>query len=429
MKAPDQRDESEEREFSDGSPHLVEQLLPTRQSKDLSEVLVRLNSAPTVTPFDPSRMEFIAEASRSLRRRGRGLPETQALAFWMRKSELSRMAESFLQLGTAETLLMPRGTVFHVPPSNVDTMFVYSWVFSMLVGNRNIVRLSSRGSEESRLIIDTIAEVMTGFPAVADANVMITYGHDDAITSRISAHCDVRVIWGGNATINRLRSIPIPPHATELVFADRFSMAAISISAYRSLAPEMRSRLAELFFADTYWFDQLGCSSARLLLWVGPEDPQGIASDFYERVRAVAHLKGYVVNTSDAIAKLAQSYRTIIDAKVTSYSAPDNLLTVLEMSSFPDVRGEFCGGGLFYQLHAADLNSIVSFIQRADQTLASFGIPEKELRTFIHNLNGRGIDRVVPFGQALRFSRYWDGYDLLAEFTRKTSIQFEDVLE
>jgi hypothetical protein len=43
--------------------------------------------------------------------------------------------------------------------------------------------------------------------------------------------------------------------------------------------------------------------------------------------------------------------------------------------------------------------------------------------SFARSLNGSGIDRIVPIGQALAFGRFWDGYDLLAEFTRSTLIQ------
>src|SRR5229473_1854189 len=40
----------------------------------------------------------------------------------------------------------PRGLVFHVPPANVDTIFVYSWALSALAGNRNVVRISPRAA-------------------------------------------------------------------------------------------------------------------------------------------------------------------------------------------------------------------------------------------------------------------------------------------
>ncbi len=414
---------------SDGSGRaamIVQQLLPARTSVDLAEVLSRVSAAPVAVPFDPVRVSFVAEVSRQLGRKARELPETQALAFWMRKSELHRLANSFGELGSEYLALMPRGTVFHIPPANVDTLFVYSWALSTLCGNSNIVRLSSRMTKQSDIIISTISEVLEGYPEIQGSTAMITYGHNDEFTASISAVSDVRVIWGGDATVNWIRSIPIPAHASEMVFADRFSMAAINTAAYKALSPSARDRLVELFYTDAYWFDQLGCSSARLLLWVGSDEPSTITADFYQRLRSTIESRGYSVEASTAMAKLTQSYGTMIDEEVSGYHGLDNTLTVLQMSSFPDVRGEFCGAGLFYQLQVTDLLEIVPHIRRSDQTLATFGISEEDLQNLVTALRGRGIDRIVPFGQALNFSRYWDGYDLLAELTRKITIDSSD---
>ena len=40
-----------------------------------------------------------------------------------------------------------RGLLFHVAPSNVPTMFVYTYVIAILAGNANIIRLSTRRGE------------------------------------------------------------------------------------------------------------------------------------------------------------------------------------------------------------------------------------------------------------------------------------------
>jgi hypothetical protein len=37
-------------------------------------------------------------------------------------------------------------------------------------------------------------------------------------------------------------------------------------------------------------------------------------------------------------------------------------------------------------------------------------------------VNGRGVDRIVPLGQALTFDYRWDGYNLLQELTRHVYI-------
>src|SRR5215510_7315433 len=48
-------------------------------------------------------------------------PELASLGFFLRRSEVER------QLSRLDGLRRPYGVVFHVPPANVDTVFVYSW--------------------------------------------------------------------------------------------------------------------------------------------------------------------------------------------------------------------------------------------------------------------------------------------------------------
>lgn len=398
----------------------VSQVIPQQRDIGLDDLLDGVVSTPVVPPFHPSRRDFVVDLARRLGRRSAAHPESRALAYWMRKAEVTRMEAAFAELGSSAMVLQPRGTVFHIPPANVDTIFVYSWAMSTLLGNRNIVRMSSRSTDQSNLILEVIREVLVDHPDVARSTSMLSYGHDDAITAAISRVTDTRVIWGGDATVNRIRAVALPPHATELAFTDRFSLAAISASAYDALDDAERDALVERFFNDAYFFDQMGCSSARLLIWLGAAE--SASPDFRRRLRLMVHAKGYEVGTSAAIGKLGQAYRGMIDVDAVAVDNRDNALTVLDVERFPHVRGEFCGGGFLYELPVEHLTDIADDIRRADQTLAVFGIPHTELRTFVETLTGRGIDRIVPIGKALEFSRYWDGYDLFAEFTRKVTI-------
>lgn len=401
----------------------VSSVVPASGPSNLENLLLNLESSPLTVPFSAERIQFVSEFSRTLSRVARGIPEIQSLAFWMRKSEVQRLADDFNQLEGNQLTLMPRGTVFHIPPANVDTLFVYSFVLALLTGNRNIVRLSSRASDQATLIINSLNDVLNEYPNIASATSMITYGHDHEITENISAKCDVRVIWGGDQTIDMIRQVPLPPHAKEITFPDRFSMAAISIAAYAALDENGRDTLAEDFFNDSYWFDQLGCSSARLLLWVGTSQSLELKTDFHQRILTTIERKNYESQTSTAIAKMGQALGSVMGQSISSYTQYSNALTVLDAEVFPKVRGEFCGGGLFYQINLDRLLDIVPHIQRADQTLAAFGFEQDEMRQLVIALQGRGIDRIVPFGQALQFNRIWDGYDLLQEFTRRVSIQ------
>ena len=59
-----------------------------------------------------------------------------------------------------------------------------------------------------------------------------------------------------------------------------------------------------------------------------------------------------------------------------------------------------------------DKNKIKSCINNKYQTLTYFGLSKDILKNFILKNNLEGIDRIVPIGQALDISFFWDGYDI-----------------
>lgn len=406
------------------------QVVPEDGIVDVTDLVARFavpSSEPT-RPFAPDLMEFCAELSTALSRspEGRRFPEIQALAFWMRRTELRRLQDEFESLTTHHTLLAPRGLVFHIPPSNVDTMFVYSWVLSLLAGNRNIVRLSERRSPQSAAICGIVGRLIkaSNCEVVNRGTVMISYGHDAAITAAISAIVDVRVIWGGDRSVSAVRSVPLPPHARELTFVDRSSFSVLAADAYLQLDAKGRRTLAEHFFNDAYWFDQTACSSPRLVVWCGAAGAAETAGRrFFDELHQVATAKRYSVDTSTALNKFAYSCRAVLDAGVTRYEWLGNGLTVLGHDASLATPDEHCGGGLFYQARINELSDIAAFIRRRDQTMTYFGLTGAALRRLGVLLNGRGVDRIVPIGQALTFNRFWDGADLLQEMTRRVYVE------
>src|SRR6476619_653340 len=84
---------------------------------------------PAMAPFDERVVAFCDALSRELlgAAGARDLPAIVALGYWLRPASIERARQSFAALEDANTILVPRGTVFHVTPANVDTMFAYSW--------------------------------------------------------------------------------------------------------------------------------------------------------------------------------------------------------------------------------------------------------------------------------------------------------------
>jgi len=397
----------------------------TLSTASLPERLARLAAARGFPPFAPELRAFCSGLSGRLLSdaEARRHPELQVLGYWMRPAATTRLEASVRAGIPPHIQMMPRGLVFHVPPSNVDTLFIYSWLLSLLAGNRNIVRLSPRRSSQSEIILRLVADALADVPGLAATTMIVSYGHEVAVTAALSRACDMRVVWGGDRTIERLREVPLAPHAFEIAFADRFSFSALAAKPVLALTRKAHDQLAEQFFNDVYWFDQMGCASPHLIVWVGEAgDCMAAATPFYSRLAETATRKGYAPKAGTSAAKLAYAYGAAIDLPVTGVELFGSRLTVLNLSRLHDMREDVFGAGTLFAVSVPTLSEVAEFTVRKDQTLTHFGFSDAELIGLAHLLNGRGIDRIVPVGQALAFDRIWDGYDLISEFTRKIAV-------
>ena len=400
--------------------------LPAAEDISLETLLARLDRDEAgLPPFAPEITAAMATLSGLLLRdrQARQFAELQSLGFWLRPAAIERLRRDFLA-AEPDAVRVPRGTVLHIPPSNVDTIFVYSWALSMLAGNRNIVRLPSRRARQVDLLLGLLGTVLAQHPALAPSTIMLGYGHDDAVTTALSAKADVRVIWGGDRTVNHIRSLALPPHATELTFPDRFSLAAFAADAVLALDEPGLVRLADAFFNDVYWFDQMACSSPRQLYWIGSAEAGRAASvRFRQALAAAIDRRGYELNLGAAVEKVTLLCRAILDLPVAEVWQQGSALAVLMLDEVADLRAAPLGGGTLFELVLPELAALAPLVRRKDQTLSHFGFSGDALRDLARRINGRGIDRMVPVGDALAFGHVWDGVNLLTELTRLVAIK------
>ena len=376
-------------------------------------------------PFDDKVIDFISAISDRILGDAhyRDFPELMAMAFWMRKKNLLDLKASFYS-PNSDRVWLGRGLVFHIAPSNVDTIFVYSWFLSMLTGNVNIVRLSSSGSNiQKDMLLDIINEVCrdSRHDEIRKKFMIIEYGHDDVVTSYFSLRCDVRVIWGGDETISRIRAVPLKPSAFELVFSDRFSFCVIQSDAFLELTD--KNLLIQCCYNDTYWFNQLACSSPRVVFWAGTEQQVRAARDsFWPLLERKISEEKPVFLAERAVEKLAAQYALAITAGsgIHIEKTPYTSLSRIFLHDIQDIRRELhCGAGLFFEVRIQDLDDLNRFISEKEQTMAVFGFDKEHLVDFIKKNRPQGVSRIVPIGKALNFSSTWDGYDLLHCFTRE----------
>lgn len=358
--------------------------------------------------------------------RARAYPSLQALGFWLRPGSVVNMIQSYLSAPEA-TVRAPRGIVLQIPPRNVSVLFGYTSALSLLGGNVTLLRLPENPSLEQELLLTLIRETLDKAPdSVKNRMLFVRYGHDDAITSALSALCDARLVWGGDETVQHIRTIPLPPLAREMSFADRFSAAALNAEHYASLNSPQRQQLIRAVFNDIYLFDQMACSSPRLLVWVGDKTSIDQSEvDFYPRLADYALETYGHPGAGENLSKLNAHYLAMHDLKLAATTTYNAALTVMSLASWEGVsayKSLHYGYGLLLTTRLEKLRDLAIFAEKRDQTLSVWGFGPDETHAFIAQCGGRGFDRVVPVGQALSFDPIWDGNNMFDILTRLVQV-------
>ena len=373
------------------------------------------------SPFDDEIVEFLDAVSKIILKdsRAKKYGDVITFGFWCRKASVLQMKK---QYGNLEGRI-GRGLVFHIAPSNVAVNFAYSLVTGLLSGNANVVRLPSKQFEQVDLICEAINNAFESYPNISPYISFVRYGHDKNITDELSAKCDVRVIWGGNNTINEIRKSLIRPRTVDIAFADRYSIAAINAGKY--LVASDKIAIAKSFYNDTYLTDQNACTSPKLIVWLG-SDTEKIKnaqelfwSHLYDYTKPQYELQGV-----QAVHKLSKMMMIAAKSdKVKYINGPDNLICRVEVENLSEELFENCGhSGFFMEYTSESLSEILPVCSEKCQTLSYFGIEKSEIENFINKYKPKGIDRVVPIGKTMDFSLTWDGYDLINEMSRKVVI-------
>lgn len=385
-------------------------------------LLQRVNSLRDfgVAPFANATVSMLGHLSRLLleTQEAKRYPQFVALGYWLRPAMLQRMKQQFMAVAVEGEIATCRGLALHLPPQNVDTLFVYSWALSVLAGNANIVRMPSEMSPQVELLSRLIGRAMRE-SGESERHIFCSYDHTTDLTGKISAACDLRMIWGGDEKVLSVSRDPIRPDGLSLGFPDRQSLAVISASHYSALDSGGRDTLAAQFYNDIYWFDQMGCGSPRVICWVGA--PSGDADDLYQRIAVAAQKKGYGAQAALSISKFVHMNSMVADGTAASGRRFSPLLDVLNAPLSSDLPKRFHGGGMLASVWIDALTDITRLVNHATQSITHFGFTKADLRDLALALVGRGGFRLVPVGEALAFQPVWDGVPLLQHMTRVIS--------
>jgi hypothetical protein len=201
----------------------------------------------------------------------------------------------------------------------------------------------------------------------------------------------VRVVWGGDGTIRRVRQAPLAPRATEVTFADRWSLMVADAQTVTNMDDQALSAAAQGFYNDTYLLDQNACTAPRLVYWLGGDEALARAQErFWTAVHAYAAPR-YPVDPVAAVDKLTVLYRAALTLPGAALAPmPDNLVSV-SLTAHPACRPAG-SGGCFPEYASISLDDLTPAVTAKTQPSPCWAWSRRDTRPAL--AAGRGVDRV-----------------------------------
>ena len=373
-------------------------------------------------PFNNISKEFLTSLSKEIfaEKKSKKFNDVIALGFWCRKQNI----ESLSKVYSSNSYRIGLGILFHVPPRNVPITAIYSFIFGMITGNSNIVRISNPKLENMLLILKIIKKLMNKkeFKAIKDTNCFIQYDHNDEISNSLSNQVDGRLIWGGDETITKFKKFSTRTNCSDLMFGDKYSLSILNSNNIFNQHKTKQNRFIEDFYNDVFLMDQNACSSPHLICWTKDSSKKNI-NEFWKKLDK--YVKQKYLN-SDFIT--SHRYFTLnkiqLDFDNLKLQKNTKNFFIFELTKLDKNIEKFRGfAGIIFQYKLNSIDEILKFLSRKIQTISYFGIKKDEFIEMIKLKKLKGIDRIVPVGQTLSIDLNWDGYNIIERLTRNISIK------
>ena len=382
-----------------------------------------LSKKQIVKAFDNNILNFFIDVGKHLKKISfdKDTSGLAALNFWLRKQNIAQMKKTF---ENDNLLKVPLGVVFHITPSNTPLTFFYSYFFGVITGNINIVRLPKRNFIELNLLIKIILKLLSKkkYLSVKKRTFFLRYDKNTDYTKIFSSICDLRIIWGGEKSINDIRKFPIPTKSREITFSDKYSVSIINSNKLINLNVKELNRLVRDFYNDIFFMDQNACSSPHVIFWYG--NKTDMARKKFWKVLENLTKNEYDLPKIGSMDKITNLFSDLNNLKIKNQVQIDKSCTNIYLKDIPkNLDNLRVGWGYIYELDIKNISSLNKIISNKFQTLTYYGFDKHKLASKIFLNNACGIDRIVRIGSANSMSQVWDGYDLLNCLTRVIDVK------
>ena len=370
--------------------------------------------------FDKKIVNFLNEVSTKIlkSKKCNKFSDLVTFAFWCRKKNIQTLSYKY----KSNNLVIGRGCVLHICPTNVPMNFAYSLAFGLVSGNNNIVKLPSKNFFQVKYLLEVINYILKKkkFAFLKRRIKFIKYGHEEEISRSLSKIVNARLLWGGDETIRLFKTFETKPRCIDLCFSNRVSGSIVNLDKLKKLKFKQLENVVYKFYNDSYLMDQQGCSSPKVVFWLGKKNNK-IKEKFWQILSSIVE-KNYGFDLSLTNKKTEFMSELVLKEKKIAGIKFKNLKVIrYQMKNLNNIDKLQNSYGIFLEVRLTNISKIKKLINERFQTLTYYGLEKKKLIDLISKNNLKGVDRIVPFGRAFDMGHIWDGFDIILSLSRKIS--------
>ncbi|MCA9246772.1 MAG: hypothetical protein KDA42_06640 [Planctomycetales bacterium] len=389
---------------------------------ELVERLQRFVRRPNPFSLDDRFATLEGLSDRLLQGEDRTYPGLAFLAAFLRSAHLKHLLQReipnlaaidrFVATEDRKSLFIaPRGVVTHWIAGNVPLLGMFSWALSALLGNANVLRMSSRQDPMLVQLIDQLADLSDCGQSMAERTVVVRCDRDDEAAHRSLSECaDARVAWGGKEAVEAIRALPARWDCEDIVLGPRVSLAVVDPAL---ITDKIVTRLA----TDIAYFDQLACSSPQCIFVKSADDAsvekfvQAFVPAFERQSRAIAR------HTLD----FAETYQISLDRTRVLVEGGElwrDQQTQWTVAVVPELHREIVCANRFVQIVPfREFDEVCRQIPQNIQTIITL-LNADDTNSFTTAAALCGVCRFPRPGEGNNFEIPWDGIALASRLTR-----------
>jgi hypothetical protein len=321
--------------------------------------------------------------------------------------------EGFVSTEERKSLrLLPKGVICHWVAGNVPLLGMFSWAVSALLGNMNVIRLSTKQDDFVSPLLRVLAELGEAGRQLAEETLLVHFARDNYTAhAQMSAAADVRIAWGSVEAIEAIRALPRHWECEDIVLGPRLSLAIIDPLV---TTKAMVARLA----TDAVYFDQLACTSPQWIFVKGRLGEAAFESFCAQFAAAFARqalaIPRHPLDFAETYQIQLDRTRILLEGGALHHDAHTQWTVAVVKQPHDRV---VCANRFVQIVPFDSVDTLSSYMPRNVQTVITV-LAAMEHDQFTEDAAHYGVCRFPQPGEGHHFETPWDGLPLVPRLTR-----------